>query len=113
MDLQNALNVQEKNLMEAVKAHGNAEKEQKADAMQNVNRINVVVTEAKKMLKKFIAKNKTLEDLRDDPSTTTALLTYYRSIKATKGLAVSLEISRQQEIDKQMVKIPFWYPVIP
>jgi hypothetical protein len=61
----------------------------------------------------FIAKNKTLADLRDDPKATKELLSYYRDIKATTNLSVSLEISRQQNINGQVVKIPFWYPVIP
>jgi hypothetical protein len=80
---------------------------------QDKDRAKMSLAQMTTNLDDFIANNKTLTDLRDDPSTTTALLAYYRSIKATTCLAVSLEISRQQTIDGQVVKIPFWYPVIP
>ena len=80
---------------------------------QDLRGATAYLTQRKGELDDFIADNKTLADLRDTPEVTTALVAYYRSIKATTGLAVSLEISRRQTIDGQVVQIPFWYPVIP
>jgi hypothetical protein len=112
MNKQTAVKVLEDRLEEAKKKPQGTFDQMRARDIE-MKSVKVVRKEKKRALDDFITKNMTLVDLRDDPSTTADLLNYYRSIKATKGLAVSLEISRQQTIDGQDVKIPFWYPVIP
>jgi hypothetical protein len=113
MEKQVAVRVQEYRLDELMKKPTGDDKKLNDFRIVEINRAKKNLAEAKGAVAEFMKNNSKLKDLRDDPEATAALVTYYRSVNKTKGLSVSLTISRRQNINGQEVVIPFWYPVIP
>jgi hypothetical protein len=113
MEKQVAVGNKKVSLDEAMKKPTGDDKKLNDLRIVEINRAKKNLAEAKGAVAEFMKNNSKLKDLRDDPEATAALVTYYRSVNKTRGLSVSLTISRRQTINGQEVVIPFWYPVIP